>query len=77
MFYTRFYFLSKPTYTNFFQGYKEIRQNIRKFIWQSKKVRIKAKYLQDKKENVSFTLPNDFFIPSVFFNMAYGLDNFK
>lgn len=31
---------------------------LRKFIWQNKKARIKAKYLQDKKENGGFALPN-------------------
>lgn len=30
----------------------------RKFIWQNKKARIGAKYLQDKKVNGGFALPN-------------------
>lgn len=31
---------------------------LRKFIWQNQKARVKAKYLQDKKENGGFALPN-------------------
>lgn len=36
----------------------DLDKSLRKVTWQNKKVKIKAKYWQDKKENRGFTLPN-------------------
>lgn len=36
----------------------DLDKTLRKFIWLQKKLRIKAKYCQDKKENGGFVFPN-------------------